>query len=47
MQVTKDSVLKKSPLKMVNLSEKEIEEKEKKKEISLIQNKEKEPKDKK
>jgi ATP-dependent Clp protease ATP-binding subunit ClpX len=47
MQVTKDSILNKGPLKIINLSEKEIEEREKKKEISLIQSKEKEPKDKK
>ena len=41
MHVTKESVTKKTPLKIINLSEKEIEEKEKKKEISLIQVKEK------
>ena len=41
MHVTKESVTKKAPLKIINLSEKEIEEKEKKKEISLIQVKEK------
>ena len=41
MSVNKDCVLKKNPLKIINLSEKEIEEKERKKEISLIQNKEK------
>jgi ATP-dependent Clp protease ATP-binding subunit ClpX len=41
MEVTRDSVTKRNPLKIINLSEKEIDEREKKKEISLIQNKEK------
>ena len=41
MHVNKDCVLKKNPLKIINLSEKEIEDREKKKEISLIQSKEK------